>query len=206
MPKAKKRLRRVEKLSFCPGCGKRFANEANVLRHLNQPSVACGSLIRAEHTLAHQEAGATPQATRSPSLQSVRQSPPYTDARFNDLPDLNGDWENFPSDLDDSFEAHPPPPHSNSNPDFPTNVEYHPCVPQVFPGGKTFMSEFFSDQYGSLRQENLYYPFASREEWQLGSWLLRSGLSMAMIDSFLSLDLVSICPVQSSLTTDLGCI
>ncbi|KAG9309545.1 hypothetical protein JVU11DRAFT_10523 [Chiua virens] len=76
------------------------------------------------------------------------------------------------------------------------NMEYHPNAPQVFPGGKTFMDEFFSDKYGPLRQENLHYPFALQEDWQLRSWLLRSGLSMAAIDKFLSLDLIKTLPVS----------
>ena len=45
MPKAKTKLRRALKISFCPDCGRRFANETRVLQHLNQPSIACGSWI-----------------------------------------------------------------------------------------------------------------------------------------------------------------
>jgi hypothetical protein len=41
-------------------------------------------------------------------------------------------------------------------------------------------------------QKNLYYPFASRDEWELAAFLLRSDLSLASIDSFLSLKLVSV--------------
>lgn len=40
------------------------------------------------------------------------------------------------------------------------------------------------------QEENLYFPFASQEEWQFASWLLRSCLSMSAIDSLLSLDIV----------------
>lgn len=53
------------------------------------------------------------------------------------------------------------------------------------------MDDFFANKHGSLHKENLFYPFASWEDWQLGSWLLRSGLSMVAINKFLSLDLVS---------------
>ncbi|KAG2116154.1 hypothetical protein DEU56DRAFT_713054, partial [Suillus clintonianus] len=34
-------------------------------------------------------------------------------------------------------------------------------------------------------------PFSSRRDWQVAAWLLRSGLSMGKIDSFLSLEMVS---------------
>ena len=57
--------------------------------------------------------------------------------------------------------------------------------------GVTFMSEFGRDQYAAERVENLYYPFASKGEWELAAFLLRSNLSMASIDSFLSLKPVS---------------
>ena len=60
------------------------------------------------------------------------------------------------------------------------------------------MDDFFADKYRSLCHENLFYPFALGADWQLGSWLLHSGLSMAAIDNFLSLDLVSIHFIFSS--------
>lgn len=58
--------------------------------------------------------------------------------------------------------------------------------------GATFMQSFDSDQYAQERKENLFYPFASRDEWELAAFLLRSDLSMSSIDSFLSLKLVSV--------------
>jgi hypothetical protein len=57
--------------------------------------------------------------------------------------------------------------------------------------GVTFMEEFGRDQHAAKRVENLYYPFASKDEWELAAFLLRSDLSMASIDSFLSLEPVS---------------
>ena len=69
-------------------------------------------------------------------------------------------------------------------------TEYYEGCSEAFPGGKTFMDVFETDQYSEERKENLYFPFASREEWQFASWLLRSRLSLAAIDSLLSLDLV----------------
>ena len=73
----------------------------------------------------------------------------------------------------------------------PENIEHFPGASQSYPSGKMFMDQFFSDKHGELHNENLFYPFTSQEDWQVASWLLRSHLSMAAIDSFLSLDLVS---------------
>ncbi|KAG1883389.1 hypothetical protein F4604DRAFT_1677715 [Suillus subluteus] len=51
-----------------------------------------------------------------------------------------------------------------------------------------------SQSYGAAvhRARNLYYPFSGRKDWELASWLLRSGLSMGKIDSFLSLEMLSL--------------
>jgi len=58
--------------------------------------------------------------------------------------------------------------------------------------GKTFMDLFNEDTYAEERHHNIYYPFASQAEWQLASFLLKSGLSMVALDEFFKLDLVSI--------------
>lgn len=56
--------------------------------------------------------------------------------------------------------------------------------------GMTFMDIFDSDGFSKERESNLYYPFAGEKDWQVAHYLLASGLSMAAIDAFLSLDLV----------------
>lgn len=53
------------------------------------------------------------------------------------------------------------------------------------------METFHTDRFSERRSENIYYPFASREEWELGAFLTRADLSMSVIDEFLSLGLVS---------------
>ena len=56
---------------------------------------------------------------------------------------------------------------------------------------KTFMSKFSCNHYAPEHVENLYYLLASKDEWDLASFLLQSNLSMASIDSYLSLNWVS---------------
>jgi hypothetical protein len=53
------------------------------------------------------------------------------------------------------------------------------------------MDLFDDDEYAENREMNLYYPFASQPEWELASFLLKSGLSMVAIDEFLKLQMVS---------------
>ncbi|KAG2028780.1 hypothetical protein BDR03DRAFT_1019358 [Suillus americanus] len=56
--------------------------------------------------------------------------------------------------------------------------------------GSTFLDLFDADEYAECRVDNLYYPFASKEEWEIADYLLRSSLSMAAIDEFLKLSMI----------------
>ena len=71
-------------------------------------------------------------------------------------------------------------------------VEAYPDASQVYGHGEIFMDSFDADVNAEKRRDNLYYPFSSRQEWQIASFLLRSSLSMAAVDEFLSLELVGI--------------
>jgi hypothetical protein len=69
-------------------------------------------------------------------------------------------------------------------------IDEHPSHSQTYGKGTTFMDRFGMDKYSHDRLGNIYYPFASRQEWEIASFLLCSSLSMIMIDKFLSLELV----------------
>jgi hypothetical protein len=73
----------------------------------------------------------------------------------------------------------------------PFNIKKHPTSGSVYGRGETFMDQCDKDKFTERRTGNIYYPFASRGEWELASFLLRSRLSMAAMDSFLKLELVS---------------
>lgn len=66
-----------------------------------------------------------------------------------------------------------------------------PDAARVFKQGETFMDRFDADEHAGHRNENVFYPFALRRDWELASWISRSSLSMTSIDLFLSLELVS---------------
>ena len=61
----------------------------------------------------------------------------------------------------------------------------------VFGKGKTFMDVFTDDRHSDKREKNPYYPFTSCNEWELVSFLAKSNLSVAALDNFLKLGLVS---------------
>lgn len=70
-------------------------------------------------------------------------------------------------------------------------IDWHPKPSQTYGRGYTFLDSFHSDENSAHRAANHYYPFSGRKDWEVALWLLRSGLSMAKIDSFLSLEMVS---------------
>ncbi|KAE9391917.1 hypothetical protein BT96DRAFT_1000839 [Gymnopus androsaceus JB14] len=60
---------------------------------------------------------------------------------------------------------------------------------EVVGQGRTYLDDFNDNHFSKERETNLYYPFASRAEWETASFLLNSSLTMAEIDSYLKLEL-----------------
>ena len=114
----------------------------------------------------------------SPSVSCSESLPPYDDYD----PSINtlGDVE---MDMPDQFD--------NKSQDQQKFTEAYQGCSEVFIGGSTFMDLFWQDKHAEEWQMNLYFPFTSCDEWDFVSWCLRSGLSMAAIDSLLSLNVVS---------------
>lgn len=65
-----------------------------------------------------------------------------------------------------------------------------PTASKIYGRAKSFTDHLNDDKYASYRVQNPYYPFADQEEWELGSFILRSGMSMQKVDEFLRLKLV----------------
>ncbi|KAF8191579.1 hypothetical protein K438DRAFT_1590987 [Mycena galopus ATCC 62051] len=84
----------------------------------------------------------------------------------------------------DSGEAFPP---LNGSVPFPGAAQPLPTK------GESFMDWINNDEFSAQRRENHWYPFASKAEWELASFLLRSGMTMKDIDDFLDLQLVRDC-------------
>ena len=184
MPKAKKPLPCTQKTSFCPRCGKRFGNKIWVLQHMNQPSSACGTILN-DISLSR------PTVLLPLSSHIIHDAHQTSPEAASGTP-MDLDMPNDTQELDIPNDTHELDLQHMDGPDItPENVEYFPGASQSYSGGETFMDQFFSDKHGKFRKENLFYLFASQQDWQIASWLLHSCLSMAAIDSFLSLDLVS---------------
>ena len=145
----------------CPSCHKRFAKDSDVLRHMNHPATSCMSSFDFLESILR------------PNGQT-----PTTSHQNNETDHDTGD--------------------ETTNGNETTNIsgadyyeDIHPNAPIILGSGAGFMDDFNDDRYAEKRRENLYFPFSSKAEWGLASWLLCSGLSMRAINDFLALPIVS---------------
>ena len=165
--------------ALCPSCGKRFSMDSLVLRHMNNPQTSCQDWLQFSTSMAQEDPN--PPATARPTHTS------RTNSNAADENEDIGDENEDTGDCNMSVDAH--------------HEDVHPNTPSLFGSGPTFMNRFDTDPLAARRQSNLYFPFSSKEEWGLASWLLCSGLSMRAIDDFLALPIVSFCvPIINLIT------
>ena len=56
--------------------------------------------------------------------------------------------------------------------DAPVANQEEPDSTCTYGPGTTFMDKFDCDEHANRRTHNIYYPFPSWSDWQLGAWLL----------------------------------
>ena len=77
---------------------------------------------------------------------------------------------------------------------------FHPNQFVVFGGGMNHLQHMDEDKHANIHNnENLYYPFASKSEWEAANWLSSGALSQNNIDIFLRLQRVSTFSLSHSL-------
>ena len=173
----------------CPSCGKAgFKDDVAVARHMNQPRSGCSTWLQDIIRL---------QAVQTDHSMNIDDEHDIPDDSLH-LADLHQDYERLGGWEEDIFRG-------GVNSDegvFTGNINEEGTLPaddfiDWFPGsshsygkGPTFLDLFNSDENSVYRATNPYYPFSGRKDWEVASWLLRSGLSMGKIDSFLSLEMV----------------
>ncbi|KAF8336052.1 hypothetical protein F5887DRAFT_1063304 [Amanita rubescens] len=169
----------------CPLCAKKLKTRMAVMAHMNQPLGACLPYI-AEIAAMQSEISVINEPANNVSYQGFD-----TEASVN-FQSASGacNMEEATMDVDDNSPLSPHEPMDSAEPTFEPIIKEHPSAGQTFGKGKTFLENFDTDAYARQRAANLYYPFSSKEEWELASFLLMSGLSMANITKFLSLKLV----------------
>jgi hypothetical protein len=169
----------------CPRCAKKFKNQAALLNHMNQPVSSCLTHFQEQIKISN-ACCTSPTTTVSEALELAHNETLH----FENPPELLY----FVDTLNDHLPSLPT--HSSLNPPDsirnPFRIREHPNAAKVFGRGHTFMDQFNNDDFASARRQgHIYYPFASRDEWELASFLLRSNLSLADTDRFLKLELVS---------------
>ncbi|KAJ7826831.1 hypothetical protein B0H13DRAFT_2241080 [Mycena leptocephala] len=163
----------------CPICNKPCKSNTALLQHLNQPRSRC-------HPSLHPSVlGA------SRRVQNWGVKRPQVPANDDDSPmDVDTDYNVslFVSpDEDSAMDYSDPATPSSTGP----VKDYYKGAAKTYGRGDTFLDKFHKDQYREERQSNLYYPFASADEWELASYLTRSNMTIADTDEFLNLRLTS---------------
>lgn len=164
----------------CPSCGKFFEDHTSVARHMSQPRSGCNTWLEdlINSTTSNQD-----HPMDSPDGSDIEP--------VQDVPGLRDDFYDFGDfGAEEGGVSHGGGTERECSSDFVT--DHFPNPPLAYQDGYTFLGLFDSDENSIHRKTNLYYPFSSRRDWQLAAWLLRSGLSMGKIDSFLSLEMVSV--------------
>lgn len=175
----------------CPRCSKRCKTDRRLLQHMNHPSTKCiqffDELIRISEAV-----GQTRLKANQRSKSKARRTELYEDVLMNspDSAPHRTLEDGYPNDIPLTNMVDLPE-QQDSQSELKHHTETYPGAAQTYGKGDNFMSGFDGDQYAGMREENLYYPWASRPEWELAAFLLRSSLSMAAIDQLLTLDLVS---------------
>lgn len=160
----------------CARCHRNFRDRKALLCHMNHPFGGCHSHFQEVADLADE-------------LRRHKNRPTQNENDDMQLMDLEPGMDGPGNAM---FMEHDNSGGNDWSMDGGLFVEEYEGAAKEYGTGTTFMREFDGDRYAGERVENLYYPFASRDEWQFAAFLLRSDLSMASIDLFLSLNLVSV--------------
>ncbi|KAF9521661.1 hypothetical protein CPB83DRAFT_900428 [Crepidotus variabilis] len=189
----------------CPICAKKFASQDSVERHISQPLSRCRYIFEDVMHYSQQNV-ANPSISPPNSSNSPNLHPSVSPLSFqpNDSPEMDVDLEIYntgdgdgqvptTSTNENIFVDKPAISLAQGPLPSPHHIEKHPNSSNIDHNrrGKTFMNVFKEDEHHSKRKTNTYYPFASQLEWQLASFLLKSSLSMAALDEFLKLDIMS---------------
>ncbi len=188
-------------MPHCPRCNKSFADEVRVAAHLSQPTSRCNThndeLITVAEALQRAHQRQPPRHSHPHSFNRHIIVSAYSDDESDDDDDDNGRsvGAGSPSDFNTAMDIDPIPTAHAAHATTHTalndlHIEKFPHSGTSTESDKSFMSKFHADTFSLERKANIYYPFTSRDEWKLASFLLHSNLSMAAIDSFLKLEMV----------------
>jgi hypothetical protein len=197
----------------CPNstCSLLFPSFEQVIAHLSDVSVSCGSLlVNQGQNLDEDFIDIDSDSAESEGSWELEEVPVgsffffLVDFHVKSLPDEFpfSPFEDIASEQDDNnlYNFTPPAPlppkqYINdflaSSDDITRHKEYHPNRAQFRSGGENLLQRMEQDPLSEHRKTNVHYPFANRTEWELAQWLNSTSLTQQQIDSFLRLDYVS---------------
>ncbi|KAG1827801.1 hypothetical protein EV424DRAFT_1537180 [Suillus variegatus] len=139
----------------CPNCGKVFTKDSSVTRHLSQPQTSCHSSICDIVNISQFTEVEPPLHHTSLEADAImHNSDEIMHANFG------GDF----NPIDDDFGAA----------EGSLEEQYEGAGMCYSEDGLTFLDLFDADEFVEYRNENIFYPFASKEEWEIADFLLRS--------------------------------
>ncbi|KAJ7922514.1 hypothetical protein B0H13DRAFT_2230452 [Mycena leptocephala] len=160
----------------CPLCNKRCKNSTALLQHMNQPNGQCNPSLHPSIVRAAK------RYRRRKVLEE--ENGPRRDDDAMDVDDY-GEVPFLQSQNDDA------PMEDAPVPDEGPVKDYYPGTAKTCGRGDTFMDGFHKDEYASERERNLYYPFASAEEWELAAFITKCNMTIADTNEFLKLRLTA---------------
>ena len=182
---------------LCVRCAKSFTNESDLARHKNQPNSRCRydhenvMHFRPHHLDVQPNSNPSAMAPAEPQLSEpepleTEQFGLWASATLTENSDQGYMDVDRPQTNEGIHDESEPEPETPS----PFFVEIYRNASAIFGNGDMFMDLFDKDPHSNKRKDNFYYPFASRQEWEVALYLLRSSLRMAELDKFLKLELV----------------
>lgn len=171
----------------CSFCCKDFKKEQHLLSHMNQPNGRCYRRIQLTEVVRPTRRINLKRRRSHPAPEAAERPEEAYDILHVDMDDSLHMNDNV--HMDDDIDMDLASDHDDREGwEYQTNFQ---GASATFGMSQTFMDAFDTDTFAKERLDNIYYPFASREEWALASFLIRSNLSMAAMDELLSLSLVS---------------
>src|SRR5882762_1911797 len=134
----------------CTRCQQKFRDRKALLCHMNHPFGACYSHFQEVADLSHDLEKYKNRQTQNVHDNNMDLGPASDMDVFMEHDDSGGndDWS-----MDDGEQF----------------IEEYEGAAKEYGTGTTFMDEFNRDQYAGERINNLYYPFASRDEWEFAA-------------------------------------
>lgn len=181
-------------LCRAPLCGRTFKGTQGLRAH-HRHSPSCDAWYEEQIRASRQS---PPSTAKDPDIQasplpwsSTTAAPPTAPAPRRNRP-VTVEDDNSDDGLGvDGLSSDDEPPTSKGR------TETYPSAAKTYGKGRTIMQEIDEDNSVPEAKNNVYYPFTSRQDFEMGAWLSQSNVSMSQIDDFLKLSYICSVPITS---------